>query len=105
VLIGREVDKPLALMGAIVMIVSRAVPYTKAHLGHRMTVSSFCSMMCSWGEVQRRYRGLAIHSPRGPGNGLLIMCSFLTMTAWVGVSGQRDDDHLVAPLPSRDADY
>jgi len=89
VLIASEkVDRTLAaLMGAVVMIVARAVPYSKALSAIDMNVIFLLiGMMVIVGVMSQTgvFEWLAIHLARAAkGNGLLIMCSFLTMTAMV----------------------
>ncbi len=89
VLIASEkVDKTLAaLMGAVVMIVSHAVPYNKALTAIDMNVIFLLiGMMMIVGVMSQTgvFEWLAIHIARAAkGNGLLIMCAFLVMTAVV----------------------
>lgn len=87
VLIASEkVDKTLAaLMGAIVMIVSRSVPYSLALTAIDMNVIFLLlGMMVIVGVMAQTgvFEWLAIHLARlARGNGLYILCSFLLMTA------------------------
>jgi len=89
VLIASEkVDKTLAaLLGAVVMIVSRSVPYSEALTAIDMNVIFLLmGMMMIVGVMAQTgvFEWLAIHLARlARGNGLFIMCSFLLMTAVV----------------------
>lgn len=89
VLIASEkVDKTLAaLMGAVVMIVSRAVPYEESLKAIDMNVIFLLlGMMVIVGVMAQTgvFEWLAIHLARlARGNGVVIMCSFLLMTAVV----------------------
>jgi Na+/H+ antiporter NhaD/arsenite permease-like protein len=89
VLIASEkVDKTLAaLMGAVVMIVSHAVPYNLALTAIDMNVIFLLlGMMVIVGVMAQAgvFEWLAIHLARmARGNGVVIMCSFLLMTAVV----------------------
>ena len=89
VLIASEkVDKTLAaLMGAVVMIVSRAAPYNQALAAIDMNVIFLLlGMMVIVGVMAQTgvFEWLAIHLARlARGNGVVIMCSFLLMTAVV----------------------
>ena len=89
VLIASEkVDKTLAaLMGAVVMIVSRVVPYEESLKAIDMNVIFLLlGMMVIVGVMAQTgvFEWLAIHLARlARGNGLVIMCSFLLMTAVV----------------------
>ena len=87
VLIASEkVDKTLAaLMGSVVMIVSHAVPYERALTAIDMNVIFLLmGMMMIVGVLAQTgvFEWLAIHLARlARGNGLVIMCLFLLMTA------------------------
>lgn len=89
VLIASEkVDKTLAaLMGAVVMIVCRAAPYEEALRSIDMNVIFLLlGMMVIVGVMAQTgvFEWLAIHLARlARGNGVVIMCSFLLMTAVV----------------------
>lgn len=89
VLIASEkVDKTLAaLMGAVVMVVSRSLPYPEALAAIDMNVIFLLlGMMIIVGVMAQTgvFEWLAIHLARmAHGNGLVIMCSFLLMTAVV----------------------
>lgn len=89
VLIASEkVDKTLAaLMGAVVMVVARVVPYNEALGAIDMNVIFLLlGMMVIVGVMAQTgvFEWLAIHLARlANGNGLVIMCSFLLMTALV----------------------
>ena len=89
VLIASEkVDKTLAaLMGAVVMVIARVVPYNAALTAIDMNVIFLLlGMMVIVGVMAQTgvFEWLAIHLARlAQGNGLLIMCSFLLMTAVV----------------------
>ena len=85
---SEKVDKTLAaLMGAVVMIVSRAVPYEESLKAIDMNVIFLLlGMMVIVGVMAQTgvFEWLAIHLARlAKGNGLVIMCSFLVMTAVV----------------------
>lgn len=87
VLIASEkVDKTLAaLMGAVVMVVARVVPYDDALRAIDMNVIFLLlGMMVIVGVMAQTgvFEWLAIHLARlARGDGLVIMCSFLLMTA------------------------
>ena len=89
VLIASEkVDKTLvALMGAVVMIVAHVVPYERALASIDMNVIFLLmGMMVIVGVMAQTgvFEWLAIHLARvARGNGLVIMCLFLLMTAVV----------------------
>jgi len=89
VLIASEkVDKTLAaLMGAVVMVVARVMPYNAALSAIDMNVIFLLlGMMVIVGVMAQTgvFEWLAIHLARiAKGNGLVIMCSFLLMTAVV----------------------
>jgi Na+/H+ antiporter NhaD/arsenite permease-like protein len=89
VLIASEkVDKTLAaLMGAVVMIVSRTVPYEESLKAVDMNVIFLLlGMMVIVGVMAQTgvFEWLAIHLARlARGNGVVIMCAFLLMTAVV----------------------
>jgi len=89
VLIASEkVDKTLAaLMGAVVMVVSRSVPYEHALKAIDMNVIFLLiGMMVIVGVMAQTgvFEWLAIHLARlARGNGVVIMCLFLLMTAVV----------------------
>ncbi len=85
---SEKVDKTLAaLMGAVVMIAAHAVPYSAALGAIDMNVIFLLlGMMVIVGVMAQTgvFEWLAIHLARlARGNGLLIMCSFLLMTAVV----------------------
>jgi Na+/H+ antiporter NhaD/arsenite permease-like protein len=85
---SEKVDKTLAaLMGAVVMIVSHAVPYERALTAIDMNVIFLLmGMMMIVGVMAQTgvFEWLAIHLARmAHGNGLVIMCLFLLMTAVV----------------------